>query len=70
MVEQFKQEWQHDVEIQRLIQEIHADPASHSKYSWEHDLKYKGRLWLGKNSRLKPIILEEAHEGVEGGHSM
>ena len=48
-LEQLKQEWQQDVEIQRLIQEIQADPASHSKYIWEHDLlKYKGRLWLGK----------------------
>ena len=45
-VEQLKQEWQQNVEIQRLIQEIQANPASHSKYSWEHDLlKYKERLW-------------------------
>ena len=69
-MKQLKQEWQQDVEIQRLIQEIQADPTSHSKYSWEHDLlKYKGRLWLGKNSSLKPILLKEAHAGVEGGHS-
>ena len=49
-VEQLKQEWQQHMEIQRLIQEMQVNPASHSKYSWEHDiLKYKGRLWLVKN---------------------
>ena len=68
-VEQLKQEWQQHMEIQRLIQEMQVNPASHSKYSWEHDiLKYKGRLWLVKNSNLKPILLKEAHVGVKGGH--
>ena len=58
------------MKIQRLIQEVQANPTSHSKYSWEYDLlKYKGRLWLGKNSSLKPILLKEAHVGVEGRHS-
>ena len=57
-VEQLKQEWEQDVKIQRLIKEIQADPSSHSKYSWEYDLlKYKGRLWLGKNS-LKLLYLK------------
>ncbi|KAH9671915.1 hypothetical protein KPL70_017529 [Citrus sinensis] len=32
-------------------------------------LRYKGRLWLGDRSELKKTILQEAHGGVEGGHS-
>lgn len=41
----------------------------HSKFSWANDqLRYKGRLWLGSQF-LKEKILQEAHGGVEGGHS-
>ncbi|KAK9175296.1 hypothetical protein WN944_027302 [Citrus x changshan-huyou] len=69
-VEQLKQEWQHDPEIQKLIQEIVTNSARHSKFTWEkHLLKYKGRLWVGKHSALKQLIMSEAHGGTEGGHS-
>ena len=67
-VEQLKQEWQQDMEIQKLIQELQENPTSHSKFNWEHDLlKHEVRLWLGRISNLKPVILKEAHVGV-GGH--
>ena len=67
-VEQLKQEWQQDMEIQKLIQELQENPTSHSKFNWEHDLlKHEVRLWLGRSSNLKPVILKEAHVGV-GGH--
>ena len=69
-VEQLTQVWQQDMEIQRLIHEIQANPTSHSKYSWDHDLlKYKGTPRLGKNSSLKPILLKKAHPCVKGRHS-
>lgn len=32
-------------------------------------LKYKGRLWVGKYSDLKQLIMTQAHGGIEGGHS-
>ncbi|XP_052292019.1 uncharacterized protein LOC127900817 [Citrus sinensis] len=41
-VEQLKQEWQQDSEIQKLIQEIVTNSARHSKFTWENNLlKYK-----------------------------
>ena len=32
-VEQLKQEWQQDMEIQKLIQEIQSNPGFHSKFN-------------------------------------
>ncbi|RVX22659.1 Kinesin-like protein KIN-7E, chloroplastic [Vitis vinifera] len=55
-VEQLKQEWQEDVEIQKLIQEMQPNPTSHSKFSWEHELK-------GGHSGVKKT-LRNKHENV------
>ncbi|KAL9422110.1 hypothetical protein AB3S75_034387 [Citrus x aurantiifolia] len=63
-------EWKNDENIQKLIQEIQQDQNLHSKFTWvDNQLRYKGRLWLGDRSELKKTILQEAHGGVEGGHS-
>ena len=69
-VEQLKQEWQQDPEMQKLIQEIVTNSGRHSKFTWENNLlKYKERLWVGKYSALKQLIMYKAHGGTECGHS-
>ena len=56
--------------IQKLIHEIQLDQNLHSKFTWkDNQLRYKGRLWLGDQSKIKKTILQEAHGGVAGGNS-
>ena len=40
--------------IQKLIHEIQLDRNLHSKFTWkDNQLRYKGRLWLGDQSKIK-----------------
>lgn len=53
-VEQLNQEWQQDVEIQKLIKENQANLVSHSKFSWEHGLNKNKRKILHLSKSSKP----------------
>ncbi|TXG72751.1 hypothetical protein EZV62_001330 [Acer yangbiense] len=65
-----QEEWKKDERIQQLIKEIIAEPILHSKFTLTNNqLKYKMRLWLGDQSKLKAKILQKAYGGVEDSHS-
>jgi hypothetical protein len=55
-----RQEWLQDPKSSQLIQQLQSnDPTSSG---WLHDeLRYKGRLYLSKQSKLKSTVLSELH---------
>jgi hypothetical protein len=52
------------------IQQLQANAPASPGYSWPHDeIQYKGRLYLGKQSKLRSIVLYELHATPTTGHS-
>jgi hypothetical protein len=53
-----------------LIQQLQSSAPTPPGYSWLHDeLRYKGRLYLSKQSKLKSTVLSEFHATPTVGHS-
>jgi hypothetical protein len=64
------QEWLQDPKSSHLIQQLQCNAPTSPGYSWLHDeLRYKGRLYLSKQSKLKSTILSELHATPTTGHS-
>jgi hypothetical protein len=64
------QEWLQDPKILKLIQQLQSSSLAPPGYSWLHDeLRYKGHLYLSKQSKLKSMILSELHATPTTGHS-
>jgi hypothetical protein len=64
------QEWLHDPKISHLIQQLQANSQVSPGYSWHNDeLRYKGHLYLSKQSQLKSTVLSELHATPTAGHS-
>ena len=62
--------WKTDPHIQQLLTELQANPASHSKYTWDGQcLKRKGKLVVGDNEEIKQKIFKWLHDSSQGGHS-
>lgn len=58
-----------DEELQKLVQELLSDPASHPDYAWvQGRLLRKGKLVIPKNSLLTGVIMKEFHTSKLGGH--
>lgn len=50
----------------KLIQDLQADPASHSKYTWRsNELRRKGKLVLGHSVALKAKVLHWLHATIQ-----
>jgi hypothetical protein len=65
-----RQEWLHDHKISHLIQQLQSNSPVSPGYSWLHDeLRYKGCLYLSKQSKLKSMVLFELHVTPTAGHS-
>jgi hypothetical protein len=65
-----RQEWLHDPKISHLIQQLQSNSPVSQGYSWLHDeLRYKGHLYLSKQSKLKSMVLSELHATPTAGHS-
>jgi hypothetical protein len=65
-----RQEWLHDTKSLHLIQQLQSNSPDSLGYSWIHDeLRYKGRLYLSKKSKLKSTVLSELHATPIVGHS-
>jgi hypothetical protein len=64
------QEWLHDPKSLHLIQKLQSNSPVSPGYSWLHDeLRYKGRLYLSKQSKIKSMVLSEIHATPIDGHS-
>jgi hypothetical protein len=65
-----RQEWLHDPKSSHLIQQLQSNSPVSPGYSWLHDeLRYKGCLYLSKQSKLKSTVLSELHATPTAGHS-
>lgn len=54
----------------QLISELLIDPAAKPHFSLKNGLlRYKGRIWLGTNTKLQQKIIQELHNSPLGGHS-
>jgi hypothetical protein len=64
------QEWLQDPKSSQLIQQLQNKAQAPPRYSWLQDeLRYKGCLYLSKQSKLKSTILFELHATPTVGHS-
>jgi hypothetical protein len=64
------QEWLQDPKSSHLIQQLKNKAPAPPGYSWLQDeLRYKGRLYLSKQSKLKSTVLSELHATPTVGHS-
>lgn len=69
-LDKVKQSWLDDDELKKLIQELCLDKSSYIQFVWQNNqLKWKGKLVVGKNSKLGHELLEYYHKSVVGGHS-
>jgi hypothetical protein len=69
-MEAVHQEWLHDPKISHMIQQLQSNAPVSPGYSWLHDeLRYKGCLYLSKQSKLKSIVLSKLHASPTTGHS-
>jgi hypothetical protein len=65
-----RQEWLQDPKSSQLIQQLQSNAPTSPGYSWLHDeLRYKGHLYLSKQSKLKSMLLSELHATPTAGHS-
>jgi hypothetical protein len=64
------QEWLQDPKSSHLIQQLQSNAPASPGYSWLHDeFRYKGCLYLSKQSKLKSMILSELHATPTAGNS-
>jgi hypothetical protein len=65
-----RQEWLHDRKSLHIIQKLQSNSPVSPGYSWLNDeLRYKGPLYLSKQSKLKSTVLSERHATPTAGHS-
>jgi uncharacterized protein YhjY with autotransporter beta-barrel domain len=59
----------HDPKSSHLIQQLQSNSPISPGYSWLNDeLRYKGSLYLSKQSKLKFTVLSEVHATSNAGH--
>jgi hypothetical protein len=64
------QEWLQDPKSSHLIQQLQNKVQAPPGYSWLQDeLRYKGHLYLSKQSKFKSMVLSELHTTPIVGHS-
>jgi hypothetical protein len=65
-----RQEWLQDPKSSQLIQQLQSNAPASPGYSWLHEeLRYKSRLYLSKQSKIKSMVLSELHATPTAGHS-
>jgi hypothetical protein len=63
------QEWLHDPKSFHLRKQLHSNAPISPGYSWINDeLRYKGNLYLTKESKHKSTVLSELHATPTAGH--
>jgi hypothetical protein len=65
-----RQEWLQDPKSSQLIHQLQSKALASPRYSWLHEeIRYKGCLYLSKQSKLKSTVLSELHATPIPGHS-
>jgi hypothetical protein len=65
------QEWLQDPKSSQLIHQLQSKAPASPGYSWLHkELRYKDRLYLSKQTKLKSTVLSELHSTPTVGHSV
>jgi hypothetical protein len=65
-----RQEWLQDPKSSHLIQQLQTNALAPLGYSWLQDeFRYKGHLYLSKQSKLKSTVLSDLHATPTTGHS-
>jgi hypothetical protein len=65
-----RQEWMQDPKISRLVQQLQDNsPVFPRYYCCNDDIRYKGHLYLSKQTQLKSMVLFELHATPIVGHS-
>lgn len=59
-----------DVDCQKLIEQLSLKQSEVSGYTFDHGLlRYKGKLYIGKEGGLRSRFLIQMHDSALGGHS-
>jgi len=59
-----------DSEFVKIHSQLLQDPISVPRYSLSEELLfYKGKIWLGSASKFRPLLLQEFHSSLVGGHA-
>lgn len=70
LMQQIRDSWITDSQVQKLISELQQNSQSHPHYSWHIDtLRRKGKLVIGNDNAIKQFILQWLHDSATGGHS-
>jgi hypothetical protein len=65
-----RREWLQNPKSLHLIQQLQSNAPTSPGHSWLHDeLRYKGCLYLGKQSKLKSTVLSKLQATPTAGHS-
>ncbi|KAJ1396383.1 Retrotransposon gag domain [Sesbania bispinosa] len=70
LVDKIRATWLTDVNLRKLIKEIQKGSAVHKHYTWHNEeLRRKGRLVVGNDSKLREELLQWLHSSGASGHS-
>lgn len=63
-------EWLTNPKSSRLIQQLQMEPHAHQGYNWKNkELRYKGHVYLNKQTTFKSTLLSELHASPTVSHS-
>lgn len=69
-IEDIREGYKNDATAQAIMDKLQADPKSVKNFTWQENLlRYKGRIWVGRNVEMQQAILQYLHAGAVGGHS-
>ncbi|KAJ1407426.1 Retrotransposon gag domain [Sesbania bispinosa] len=70
LVDKIRATWLTDMSLRKLIKEIQEGSAVHKHYTWHNEeLRRKGRLVVGNDSKLREELLQWLHSSGASGHS-
>lgn len=62
--------YDHDPKTQQLITQLAVAPVDDGKFTLTKGVvRFKGRVWLGNNTKLQQQIMRALHDSSVGGHS-
>lgn len=69
-VQKLQEGYEDDDQARQILMELAVAPDSNPDYKLQNGiLRYKGRVWVGKNETAQNHILVALHDSALGGHS-
>lgn len=70
LYEKIVDSWDHDTDLQMLIQQLQNGVLPTGHYTWANSqLRRKGKLVVGNNPELRSELIKQVHSDSVGGHS-